>query len=374
MASFLTPEVLQQLLPYKKRSLEIARLFHNAGLTKQAQRVESCIDTSYCTESGFLAHANFCKNKFCPVCSYKRSREFQARSFPIFEKLALEGYKFVHISLTAPNVEGSEVRDMLVKMGQTWTELCRKPAGKYHFLGLGDKILGSFRSFEVTYNAERHDYHPHLHALVVVPSDYGPQGTWLDASVVSRNWTYGLTGSYTYVSDGGKELSYNCKLRFVRLKKSEILDKSKETNLGAAVCEVAKYPLKPVDFDAIDDFAEKVEFLKTLWEQTYHLRMYSFSGILKRMDIEMRESDSAEQDFRFIQLLLSDDAPLSPADLIIHRVRFKDGVFLPDCYFGFGKYARCAFDSKESLRSFVFELNRSGGWEHSYAPPGSKFI
>lgn len=113
-----------------------------------------------------LREANFCMNRFCPVCSWRKARRDTADVATIMNAIQSEqGYQYLFLTLTTPNVKaaelGSEIKFFnraFLKMSQT------KPFKALSF--------GYMRKLEVTYNPKRDDYNPHFHVVIAVQKSY----------------------------------------------------------------------------------------------------------------------------------------------------------------------------------------------------------
>jgi len=69
------------------------------------------------------------------------------------------------LTLTVPNVQGEGLRGELGRIVRAFSRMTARKM-------FGRAIKGFVRSLETSWNEERDDYHPHLHALLVVPAEY----------------------------------------------------------------------------------------------------------------------------------------------------------------------------------------------------------
>lgn len=74
-------------------------------------------------------------------------------------------YKFLFLTLTVPNVPGHE----LIKELQKQYESLKRFVQRKQFKKISK---GYVRKTEITYNPERNDFHPHIHMLIAVESNY----------------------------------------------------------------------------------------------------------------------------------------------------------------------------------------------------------
>ena len=127
----------------------------------------------------------------------------------------------------------------------------------------------------MTYSPARGDYHPHIHALVAVKPTYWKGRAYVSQEVMQRLWGLGIVD-----------------LRRVR-------------DIGRGVAEVAKYAVKPLDFERVD--AERAaEVYRTLHDALHGRRLTQTGGCIRetlralRVDLEADDTRS----------VTDDDAPL----------------------------------------------------------------
>lgn len=139
-----------------------------------------------------LSGANFCDNRFCPNCNYNASRKLGIE-MSIMCKYIVEkyNYNFIFLTLTAPNVDKTNLGAELVAYYESFKKLFKSKEVK--------KISrGYIRKLEITYNSKRDDFHPHYHVLVAVDKsyftsrDYISRKKWLELWQRSKN-DYSIT-------------------------------------------------------------------------------------------------------------------------------------------------------------------------------------
>ena len=125
------------------------------------------------TYDGLIASANFCRNRFCPCCQWRRSVKLFRQNYECFEwiKAKYPGCRFVFLTLTVRNVPIDSLASRLADMSAAWNRFTQRR--DFKCLGL----LGWLRVLEVTRNAITGTYHPHFHVVLVVPA-----GCWLSLS------------------------------------------------------------------------------------------------------------------------------------------------------------------------------------------------
>ena len=109
---------------------------------------------------------NSCKNRFCPICAWRKSKKDALALSIMMAYLKQEEKKeFIFLTLTAPNVLADELNDEIKHYNQSFQRLMQRKEVK-------SVVKGYARKLEITYNEERDDYHPHFHVLIAVNKSY----------------------------------------------------------------------------------------------------------------------------------------------------------------------------------------------------------
>lgn len=109
---------------------------------------------------------NTCKNRFCPICAWKKSKKDALALSVMMAYLKQEEKKeFIFLTLTAPNVPAEELNDEIKHYNQSFQRLMQRKEVK-------QIVKGYARKLEITYNEKRNDYHPHFHVLIAVNKSY----------------------------------------------------------------------------------------------------------------------------------------------------------------------------------------------------------
>jgi len=91
------------------------------------------------------------------VCNRIRTAKMIERYYPVIRSEILDGY---FVTLTIPNVQGQRLKQVISDMILNFQRIKNKMAFRDQV-----KIKG-IRKIEITYNPDRHDFHPHLHILI----------------------------------------------------------------------------------------------------------------------------------------------------------------------------------------------------------------
>lgn len=224
-----------------------------------------------------LHRSNNCENRFCPICSWKKSRKNALKISVLMQYLREEENKdFVFLTLTAPNVKGEELDDEIKHYNQSFQRLMQRKEVK-------NAVRGYVRKLEVTYdgkefiteymyknrtqyykkrglnigdkNPNYDTYHPHFHVILVVDKQYFnnkkqyiKRDRWLEL------W---------------QKSTKNNLITQVDVRKVKATDNKKE------VSEIAKYSAK--DSDYLED--EKV--FDTFYKSLSGKRLIVYSGLFK---------------------------------------------------------------------------------------------
>lgn len=132
-----------------------------------------------------LNKSNFCKNRFCPMCSWRQAKKDALKISILLKYIQAElGLEFIFLTLTAPNVVGAELNDEIKRYNKAFSKLLKRKE-------VSRIAKGTVRKLEVTYNKERDDYHPHLHVMIAVNKSY-----FKDGYISKKEVAYVMARSY----------------------------------------------------------------------------------------------------------------------------------------------------------------------------------
>lgn len=195
-----------------------------------------------------LSGANFCGNRFCPQCNYNRSRKLGLELSLIVKYIQEKyDYKFLFLTLTAPNVKANDLGNELKSYYESFKKLFKRKEIK-------SISLGYIRKFEITYNSSRDDYHPHYHVLIAVKSSYFDSKKYISRDRWLKLWQMSKRNDNITQVD---------------------IRRLNDKNLIKSMLELSKYLSKDSDYLYSQDVFEV--FYKNLKGKRY----ISFSGIFK---------------------------------------------------------------------------------------------
>tara|TARA_B100001996_G_scaffold200140_1_gene153180 strand:+ start:957 stop:2057 length:1101 start_codon:yes stop_codon:yes gene_type:complete len=270
---------------YKKQSLSVSdayRTFEGAGTF--SKRMDECggwLRFLVCLAGHgmLLVAAVFCQCRLCPLCQWRRSLIM----FHQVKALAHEHIQHFKsdipllLTLTVPNVPANELSERIGLMQKSWNRLMNRNPVK--------RVCRSwFRALEITYNAERDDYHPHFHVLIMVPKAYFDytRNLYIDRDEWLRIWQE-VTGL--------PEITQADIRRVKKLRKG--------TAVESVAAEVAKYATKPGDYvSALPNglYEANATVVEALHAALRRRRLVAFGGKFKeyRKQLEMQEVDEAD--------------------------------------------------------------------------------
>lgn len=279
----------------KKRAKLVAKHMRLASglypaLRGRAYRMSHCSDTiAYeVLQDGSYRYAGacLCRDKLCPVCAWRLAVKRTGEMIKTIDKLVEIAPKTtaIHIVLTVKNCQANELRSVLQAMSDGFARLRRRQLWK-------DYILGYARSIEVTYNSDAGTYHPHIHAVCIVPDTYTRQisiGDWIEL------WRDCARLSYRPIVWASH--AYNSRTTLYAEASAHAYKLEDNTEAGAAkaaIVEALKYSIKP---DTLITAAQAGD-IGEIAIQMAGIRTVSYGGILKiiRQQLGITGDEPSEQ-------------------------------------------------------------------------------
>jgi plasmid rolling circle replication initiator protein Rep len=221
----------------------------------KALEVEQCANHIGITEINNVAHivkADFCRNRICNICAWRRQSKFVAQMFPVLEKLGSK-YEYLFATLTIKNVKYEDLSHAIDIILQGYDRLLKRRKIKRAW-------VGKIRGLEVTYNAKTKTFHPHIHIFIAVKKDY-------------------FTNADLYISQNEfTEYWQEC----IRADYKPICNVEKVTDAQGGAVETLKYSFK----SSTDSTA-----LKGYFYTLKNRRLVSFSGVFADMRKLLKQSD-----------------------------------------------------------------------------------
>ena len=276
----------------KQSNLELSRvaseLVENERINLTQKRVKALIECGtflqYATdkkiENRRLFTANFCKNRYCPICSKNKSLK-DARDVKIItEYLQDLGFEFLFATFTAPNCSQEELKEEITAYNKALERMFKRQ--KYNF------IKGYIRKLEITFNNDKNSksygtFHPHFHVLIAIDKSY------FGKKYVSKQ---------EWLIDWQKAMR-DSSITQVDIKKVSL--DSRKNNIDKSILELTKYITK--DFDFYSD----VDVFENFYKGSKGKQMFSFSGIfrdakkkLKNKELEKYAGEQKEIEWYYL--------------------------------------------------------------------------
>lgn len=199
-------------------------------------------------ENRKINKANFCKNRFCPMCSWRLACKDSLEISILMEHLRCEeGKEFLFLTLTTPNVTAEELEEEIKKYNKALKKFMERKEVKAI-------VKGYIRKLEVTYQKEQYitkelwkrkkdyyekrglsigdlepnydTYNPHFHIVIAVDKSYFKSRNYISRERWLELWQ---------LSTGDKSITQ------VDVKKAK-------ANNHKEVYELAKYSAKDSDY------------------------------------------------------------------------------------------------------------------------------
>lgn len=147
------------------------------------------------------AYTQYCGARLCPTCAHRRSLKAYWQLSRVLdyidtERIASHGapYAYILVTLTMRNIPDTQLAEALQDMTDAYTRLSRSQPWRA-------AVKGSWRTMEITYNAQDDTYHPHLHVFCAVNPSYFTDKTYLSQATITELWRRSLRAHYTPVVD-----------------------------------------------------------------------------------------------------------------------------------------------------------------------------
>lgn len=204
-------------------------------------------------ENRKLFNANFCKNRYCPICAKNKSLK-DARDVKILtEYLRDLGFEFLFATLTAPNCQQSELKEEITKYNKALSKMLKDE--KYNF------IQGYIRKLEITFNDDKSSksyrtFHPHFHILICVRKSYFKKA-YVSKQVWLADWRKAMKDS---------------SITQIDIKKVSL---GRKNNIDKSILELTKYITKHFDFYS------DIDVFENFYKGSKGKQMFAFSGIFR---------------------------------------------------------------------------------------------
>ena len=174
---------LNNITRLKRLNDEYIKIFDREGiiLTDESKsRMKDCgtFLSYWCreTSSGYerikLHKANFCRERFCPMCASRKSSKESYLLSQVCDELKLKGYYFSFITLTIKSLPLYHAKNLVDNLFKAF-DLFR------HRKNFSQRYDGFFRTLEFTFNRDSTGLiwvHPHIHIIACYKREYRKNG------------------------------------------------------------------------------------------------------------------------------------------------------------------------------------------------------
>lgn len=244
----------------KKMSVKVANLM-KAYDPERAARINECgtyLEFHREENHMTLKRANFCRERMCPMCQWRRSIKLAVQSDKIYRILTDQGYKHVFVTLTIRNCNADELTDTVKKLQYGF----RRYRNTVQYI---NAVRGAYSAIEITYNEEENSYHPHIHALFTVERDYFSSHDYIKHEDLMKAWRKVM------------RLDYDPQVQI------EVVRQKENQTITSACVELCKYPAKTAELNRSD-------VLKTIDYALRGRRIINWYGIVadvrKKLDLD----------------------------------------------------------------------------------------
>ena len=298
---------------HKMGSMQLSDLFVRAekyGLSLPETRLRDlrgCADVLWFLQDAEgkrrLKSANFCRVRVCPMCNWRRSLKLFSQVSAITDAIIAEKKaRFIFVTLTVENVRGEVLRDTIDRLNKAFTYITAKSRTFAPARKLKENLLGYMKAEEITYNADRDDFHPHIHAILEVRPTYFKNG-YIKQKDWTALWRAALGVDYDPLVD-------------VRNIKG---------GTAKAVAEVAKYPVK---MDAILKIADKEKAAKALtqlYAAIFKRRLVTFGGDFREYRRRLQLDDVENGDLTHVE---TEEKTFNAVAQVLFKWRANVGAYI----------------------------------------------
>lgn len=256
-----------------------------------------------CLEKQKIDFANFCGNRFCPFCNWRKARKDGLIISILMKYIQIEHKKdFIFLTLTTPNVNAEELNEEIKNYNKSFKKLMERKEVK-------QVVKGYVRKLEVTYDSNQKitkelykikkeyykkrglkvgndnptydTYNPHFHVIIAVNKSYFTDKTYIKQGRWLELW---------------QEATGNPNITQVDVRK---IDNFKDDN---SILEIAKYSAKD------SDLLHSEDVFNVFYKSLKGKRLLSFNGLFKdamtkykAKELEKyKESDDTEYTYKFM--------------------------------------------------------------------------
>lgn len=249
-------KLFKKLIIKKSYNENVIDYLQSIGEKERAENIRYCgnnIGITTINNVAKIVKADFCRERLCNICAWRRQSKFIAQTFPIISILENKGYKFLFVTLTVKNMAYEDLDNAVNEIIKGYELLRKRRKIKRAWSGI-------VRSIELSYNSIEHTFHPHIHLLIAVKDTYfKDKDMYITQEELTHIWKDCIDADYIPIVNI-KMVNDNC--------------------VGAV--ETLKYSLKP---------NQARECFDAFFYILRGRRLISFSGIFSKIRKELKYTD-----------------------------------------------------------------------------------
>lgn len=248
--------IFQKLIRKKRENQIVVDFLLSIREIERADKILNCgtyVGITTIDNIPKIVKADFCRERLCFVCAWRRQARFMAQMYPVLDILSKKQYQFLFATLTIKNTQYNNLEEAVNKIMHGYEKLRHRRKIKKAWAGI-------VRSVELTYNQKNNTFHPHMHLLIAVTEDYFySKDKYISQEELQRYWQESIGAEY-----------------------APIVDIRKVDSTEKASVEALKYALKP---------SKATEALSAFFYIMRGRRLISFCGIFQKLRKELKYSD-----------------------------------------------------------------------------------
>lgn len=304
-------EMNEKFTPKKELSELLIMSYLRLGYDKKAESVANCANylefAKFQDDTYKLHKANFCRDRLCPMCAWRRSRKIFGQVSQVMN-LIEKDYAFIFVTLTVPNCHDEDLSQTIDDMNRAWRKYIK-------YKRISKICKGFFKTLEITYNKESDSYHPHFHIIIAVPKSYFKKEDYIPHSEWLNLWRKAMKNQKITQVDVRKIRPKNATASGADC--SNVFQ-----TIGGAVAEVAKYAVKSSSYlfksnELLTDWC-----VSTFTTALYNRRLVAMGGCFLDAHNKLNLDDSEDGD-----LIHLDGDIRSDVAIMILRFGWSCGVY-----------------------------------------------
>lgn len=296
----LQDEVDTKFGPKKADSILLSDVYSEMSLISRACRVADCgtFLEYHVTETEKKLHAaNFCRDRLCPMCNWRRSLKIFGQMSRIMDYLEKDGYRFLFLTLTVKNCSSGDLPATVKMLFDGWRYLYHKNKV------FRTVVCGTYRGLEVTRNRDTGEFHPHFHVILAVRPDY-----FHKAYITQAQWSE--------LWRSACDLAYNPIVHIETVKAGV-------GGLGGAVAEMAKYAVKSADY-LTGSMDEKLAYVSAFLSALTNRKLVSLTGCFRKAGKLLALDDMENGDL----IHVDDDSLRDDVACMVVRYGWRNGLYV----------------------------------------------